>query len=289
MVRPTCFYCGAALPAELLEAVAASAGDAIRELDRQLPPEAAEPAPAERPRRLLIILDQRKGEARALERALGLSAFEAGQRLRRGGLQLHRIAGEAEARQEAERLAGHGLGALLVDEAALATEPVFVSGGTLEPGRLDARTAQGRMEWHQADLLLVVKGPIQREYQAASTDLRRLKSASPSPGYCFHLHRRSDPRPLELDPDAFEFHGERGRVASSLLRVAGWIEGFVPPAVTDDGFRLLPPALGAAETRDDMARALGRHPAQKAANVVLDNLRQFRFYSAWRAAVERQR
>jgi hypothetical protein len=288
MVRPKCVYCGKPLPAALLEAVASSAAKAIQELERQLPAPTDAAAPsAEAPRRQLIVLDLRHAEAAALQGALGLSAFEAGQRLRKGGLQLHRIAPEPEARAEAERIGAHGLATLRLDEQPLLREPVLVSGGALEEQRLRARTPEGRLEWTSDDLLLVVKGPIHREHQAESTNLRRIKSATPSPGYRFHLHRRSDARPLELDPDAFEFDLERGRPGSSLLRISSWIEGLLPRPAIDDAFRALPPALGAAEDDDETARALGRSAQKKGAVLVLDNLRQFRFYSAWRAAVER--
>lgn len=287
MVRPRCFYCGKALPSELLSAVQASASRAVQKIEQQFPTEPAASPAQESPERLLIILDLRQGEAKGLARALGVSAFEAGQQLRRGGFQLHRIAPAAEAREERERLAAQGVRAVTLREGSLAVEPLVVVGGALLAGRLAGRTADGRLEWSPEDLLLVVKGPIQRQYQAEDTNLRRLRSASPSEGYRFHLHRRSDPRPLELDPDGFDFDAERGRVASSMLRLTTWIEAFEPPPRVDDSFRFLPPALGAAETRGTTARALGRPPQQKGFGVVLDNLRQFRFYSAWRAALER--
>jgi len=207
MVRPKCVYCGKPLPAQLLEAVASSAQKAIQELERQLPSEAdaAAPPTASGSRRLLIVLDLRRADAAALQGALGVSAFEAGQRLRKGGLQLHRIAAESEARAEAERIGGHGLATVLLDEQPLLSEPLVASGGALEQQRLRARTPAGRLELTSDQLLLVVKGPIHREHQADSTNLKRIKSATPSPGYRFHLHRRSDARPLELDPGAFEF------------------------------------------------------------------------------------
>lgn len=287
MVRPKCFYCGKALPSELLSAVEASASQAIQQIEQQFPHEPAASPPQESPERLLIILDLRQGEPKGLARARGVSAFEAGQQLRRGGFQLHRIAPAAEAREEAERLAALGVRAVTLREGSLAVEPLVVVGGALSAGRLAGRSAHGRLEWSQEDLLLVVKGPIQRQYQAEDTNLRRLKSASPSEGYRFHLQRRSDPRPLELDPDAFDFDAERGRVASSMLRLTSWIDAFEPRARVDDSFRLLPPALGASEAAGPTARALGRSSQQKGFGVVLDNLRQFRFYSAWRAALER--
>jgi hypothetical protein len=61
----------------------------------------------------------------------------------------------------------------------------------------------------------------------------------------------------------------------------------------DDGFRWLPPALAPAApgahggTRPGLPAPTGRGAREGA--LVLDNLAQFRFYSAWRAAVERLR
>jgi hypothetical protein len=63
---------------------------------------------------------------------------------------------------------------------------------------------------------------------------------------------------------------------------------------TDDHFRRLPPALGAASPEAGgalgaaagLSGARGRH---KDAPQILDNLAQFRRYSAWRGAVERRR
>lgn len=286
-MRPKCFYCGKPLPSELLSAVEASALEAIQKIEQQLPHEPAASPAHETPERLLIILDLSEGEPPGLARALGASAFEAGQRLKRGGFQLHRIALEAEAREEAERIAAQGVRVVLLRERTLAVEPLVVVGGALLTRRLLGRTADGRLEWSPEDLLLIVKGPIQRQYQAEDTSLRRLRSASPSEGYRFHLHRLSDPRQLELDPDGFDFDAERGRVASSMLRITTWIDSFETPPLVDDGFRFLPPALGASETGGTTARALGRPPQQKGIGVVLDNLRQFRFYSAWRGALER--
>jgi hypothetical protein len=59
----------------------------------------------------------------------------------------------------------------------------------------------------------------------------------------------------------------------------------------DDEFRRLPPALAPAAPSGG---ALGmvetlRAPRASDAPLVLDNLAQFRFYSAWRGLVERQR
>jgi len=58
--------------------------------------------------------------------------------------------------------------------------------------------------------------------------------------------------------------------------------------VVDDQFRLVPPALAVAERTSSAADVLqARRP--ESATAILDNVAQFRFYSAWRGLVERSR
>jgi hypothetical protein len=138
------------------------------------------------------------------------------------------------------------------------------------------------------ELLLVVRGPIAREYPP-STEVRRLRLAGLDPGYRFHLHRRGEARPLELDPAGFEF-GERAPGDSSMLRMNGWMAGLAAATPHDDTFRFVTPALAPAEADAGLAAAGAlRRPAGRETTPVLDNLAQFRAYSAWRAAVEARR
>lgn len=283
LARPSCFYCGRPLPPELVAAATAAA--AAESSGAQTPTPRLEADPAGR---FLVILDLRQPGAPALAAALGIPAFEAAQRLRRGGYQLHRVvAGETAAAAELARIASHGVRGVMLPEREALVEPQLVRGGRLEPGRLRARVGDGRLEWSRDDLLLVVKGPIRRERQAEDRNPKRIRTAAPSDGFRFHLHRLRDPRPLELDPDAFEFEAERGQPGSSLLRLGAWIDAFDPPALVDDGFRLLPPALGVAEPDPGATRALGG-AEHKPAALMLDNLRQFRAFSGWRGALERR-
>jgi hypothetical protein len=133
--------------------------------------------------------------------------------------------------------------------------------------------------------MLVVRGPIARGY-APPPSVRRGGTATLEPGYRFHLHRVHDPRPLELDPAAFDF-GVTSLTESSLLLLSAWVDKLAAGAPADDRFRREPPALApsSAET-EGFAATLGRPaPRRKdGAVLVLDNLEQFRFYSAWRAA-----
>jgi hypothetical protein len=277
--RSTCLYCGAPLGAAQ-RARAVATADA-----------AAPHAPG--PARTLLVLDLRKAEPAPLARALGVSLFEARLWARRGGYRLHRIAALEEAGEEARRLAALEVAALSLDEAAVraAAQPLVAQGGGMGPEGLELRTARGRLQVSADDLLLVVEGPIVRERQAGGA-VKRVRTAAPEPGFRIHLHRRSEPPPVELDPEVFAFGpGVRG---SALLQLNAWVDLLARGRPRDQGFRHLPPALGPAETPpEDAARAVralgagGARAAQEA--LLLDNAAQFRFYSGWRGTLERLR
>jgi hypothetical protein len=286
MARPRCLYCGAALPPELVaDVVGASSAP---------PPGAGDTTPADRAPidRVLVVVDLSAADPAALSRALGLSGFEAGQRAIRGGYHLHRILADADAGAEAARIAGEGLRAVLVPEAEARRTPLPALGGRRDGTALSLRSADGLVRIETGELFLVVRGPIVREYQA-SESRRKIRTASLEGGYRIHLHRREAPAPVELDPAAFEFE-DKAPLASSLLELSSWVEGARGGAPVDDAFRLFPPALGPSapepKGRLDPTALAGRSAAGRGDGpVVLDNLEQFRFYSGWRAAVERRR
>lgn len=290
--RATCVYCGAPLPVRAGEAVGGPG-----------PPSA--PSPAETAARLLVILDLGTATEEGVASALGLSLFEAGQRRKRGGLQLHRIAEEGRAREEAAALRAAGLEVVLVPEDEARTPPLHALGGGPGGGGLRLRGREGDLFVSRDDLRLVVRGPIAREYQP-SLRIRSLRTASLDGGYRIHLHRRADPRPVELDPGNFEFGFTV--TGSSLLELLGWLGALAPRVPVDDEFRRLPPELspaiaptfGVMAATAGLARPdRGPHDARTRAAIggsgadeppaVLDNVAQFRFYSGWRASVERRR
>ena len=101
---------------------------------------------------------------------------------------------------------------------------------------------------------------------------------------------------MEIDAFAFEFGF--AVTGSARLELDAWVEAVAPGATVDDGFRRLPPALGPAGP--EPGGALGaagslrlatrsRRGGRDEGPFVLDNVEQFRFYSGWRAAVERRR
>ena len=84
--------------------------------------------------------------------------------------------------------------------------------------------------------------------------------------------------------------GEAAAAGPSLATLLGWMRALTEGVPTDEGFRFLTPALGpaqpplpgAAQAFDPARSGKGARPA------AFDNVAQFRFYSGWRAAVERE-
>jgi hypothetical protein len=283
VARSTCFYCGAALP------------DAAR---RERAPDATPEVLQPRADRTLIVLDLQGVDPARLARGLGLSLFEARQRVRRGGFDLWRVVSKNDAARELELIAVEGLSVLEIPEAEVrvAARPVVAAGGRSEPGGLILRHEGGRSRLEGSDVLLVVRGPIVREY-APSAEAKRARTATLEPGYRIHLHRRHELQPFELDPGSFDF-GAAVTPRSSVLTLLDWVAALAPAAPADELFRRLPPALaptaageiGPATAAAALSPAVRRgRRGSEDARTLLDNVDQFRFYSAWRAAVERRR
>lgn len=280
-VQARCVYCGAELPPEAVAAAAAARAALEADWAREDAPMAG---------RVLVVLELDSADEDALARALGLSAFEAGQRRRRGGMDLHRILPEPQAHEEAARLRGYGLDVLeIADDEVRRAEPVLVSRGAAEKGALALEGDTGRLRLSADDALLIVRGTIAREY-AVSSEIRRVRLSTLEPGYRIHLHRRLDVRPIELDPAALEF-GPGAAPGSAQLQIASWLDRLFPLVPRDDSFRLVIPALAPAAlpagSSAAAAAALGSPGRERRA--VLDNVAQFRFHSAWRAAARRRR
>lgn len=227
-----------------------------------------------------------------MARALGLAAYEAEQLARRGGPHLHRILAPELAEAEVRRLRAEGLTVATVSEAETREPPLRALGGERGRGALALRTEEGSVTLRPEDMLIVVRGPIARQYQPVYRR-RQVVTASLEEGYRVHLHRRSIRRPVEIDSANFEFGF--AVTGSTRLELEAWVEDIGAGVTHDDSFRRLPPAFGVAEPEPrgplSAASALGRagRGQGEVESVILDNAAQFRFYSAWRAALERQR
>jgi len=238
---------------------------------------------------VLLILDCSRTAEDRLARALGLSLYEARQRIRRGGYQLERILPAAAAAREEARLSEAGLAVRTLPEAELRLAPQKVRGGGIEPDTLRLTLAAGERRVAAGDLLLIVRGPILREHQASAAR-QRFRTASPEPGFRIHLHLLAVEPALELDPADFHFRGGPRASGSSHAEIEGWLKAWAPSGPVDDGFRRLPPALAPAAKTDpsELALAATREPRRSPGPLLLDNLAQFHFYSAWRGELARR-
>jgi hypothetical protein len=290
VARERCVYCGEPLPGHIVEELKPSP-DREPAHPWSLPRAAAPPAPD----RSLLVLDLDAATTVELGAALELSAYEADLLARRGGFLLHRILRPEAAETERERLAAAGLRVEVVPESETRVPPCRAVGGERGQGSLTFRTDEGAITLRGEDLLLVVRGPIARQYQPSYRG-RRVETASLDEGFRVHLHRLANPRPVEIDSSNFEFGASAS--GSSRLQLEYWLDEIGEGVPLDNEFRRLPPALGVAEpepTQGPLAaasalgRARRRDSRREGESVVLDNAAQFRFYSAWRAALERRR
>ncbi len=290
LARTTCVYCGAPLPADVVAAVLEASA-----------PEAPRPGAD----RTLVVIDVGASDAGAVCRALSLSRYDVRQLAQKSPLHLVRILPSSEAAHEGERLGHHGLAVFLLPEADVRrlTSPRPVHGGRWVDGTLVLRTPRGSVSLMPNDLLLVVQGPIAREYQVPPElaefsnvrKLRHVRAAVLTQGFRYHLHGRAEPQPLELDPLAFEFPVPQAAGESSEQRLAAWVASLTTGVVVDATFARTTPALAPARETSQgslsVAGALHRRPpgAKDSSSPILDNLEQFRFFSAWRGVLERQR
>jgi hypothetical protein len=275
--RPHCLYCGAPIdPARLPAIVTPSAAPAA--------------ALAREPLRSVVVLDFEAADAGVVAAALDLTAFEAAQRVRRGGWQIHKITDAESAERESARVTGVGVSALVLSEAevALAENPTITTGGRQTDRGLTLRTEAGTVEMPVSELLLVVTGRIERATSDPSTGKGSL-SRRLDPGLRIHFHFRHEPRPIELDPDTFAFDDVPSVPSSTLLVVKSWVAVLCPPVTLDEGFKDVTPALAPTPASEPpMYEALRAGKPRKGGVTVLDNLLQFRFHSGWRSAVARR-
>jgi len=292
LARATCLYCDAPLDPSLLPPPTEVA----------FSPEAA-PAPSPGPagpERLVLVLDLRHAAEDVVAAGLALSPFEARQRVLRGGFQLHKIAAPDLAAAESTRLGAAGVRVITIPEVEVqaAQNPVPARSGRWSDGVLCLQTDDEETALSADHLLLIVMGVIARRYATEFSKGRDASiplasafglSTSPAtldPGFRFHLHVRGQVRPLELDCGAFSLDAPALPVPS-LLELREWMGRFSPAVHQDEGFRWVPPVFGPSpEGESALLGAL--RTDQRVFRPVHDNLRQFRFYSGWRAGVERR-
>ena len=254
---------------------------------------AATPEPT--PSRRLVVLDLGDASPATLARALGVPPYEAGLLARRGGLHLHRILDPSAAEAEAARLGAEGLAAILVPEVEARVRPVRATAGERSEGALALRTEEGSLVVRDEDVLLIVRGPIARrvppplqETTGGDGDARGRLPGPPAPP------RRGPPRRDRRRELRGRFRGDRlhpprARRVGRLGRAGGSARRRLPAAAPGARARAAGAAGTAGRRRIPRPRRARGADGREDGVLLLDNVEQFRFYSGWRAAVERRR
>ena len=186
-------------------------------------------------------------------------------RARRGGLQLHRV-GRRELEAEAERLARRrpSRPSRVGEAEARAAAHSSATGGRQDGACCTCGPRRGRSTSRPEDLLLIVRGPIRREYQARETSARRSRTATLEAGYRFHLHRGAIRRPSS-STRGFAFGAQAPLAGSSLLSSRPGSRPSADAVPVDDGFKRLPRGPGASpEESRGLAGAAPRRAERRA-------------------------
>ena len=153
-----------------------------------------------------------------------------------------------------------GLTVEILPESAARVRPLRAIGGECGWGSLDLRTEEEPVTLRRAGPAGHRPGPIAREYQPVY-HRRRVDVATLEEGYKVHFHRRSEPRPVEIDCANFAFGFTV--TGSTRLELEAWVAAVSKGVPRDDGFRRIPPAFGVAEPEPKgplaAAAALGRN------------------------------
>jgi hypothetical protein len=290
-------YCGAAIPEGVRLAAEESAARVAssRGLGELLRDGGADGAAA--PPRLGVVIRAATADPAAIADAFALSAWEARQWLAKGSHRLVRVAPAEAARAEEKALRAAGLEAwvLTEDDMRSALEPWLVDEIDLTDATpaLSGRPARGgetaRRLIREEDVLIVVSGPIQRQRQRPNVTPKRPGLDRLDDGFRAHVHLRSSDAPIELDPRRVSIRGGTGAPAAVVVTDLAKRLG---ARRIDDNFRFEVPVLSESDERpEEVVRAEDR-AAESARSgprsTILDNARQFRSYSGWRGAVERQ-
>ncbi len=295
MARANCLYCGAALSTETLEEATLAARRVLQTKSLAHLEAAAKGLGPDQPRRRYLVIDTTTASVELLAEACSVSAWEARQWQAASRYRLVRVSSEPEDGPLESALKSRGLDLLVVGEETVARsrnpillESVDVSATPVQCTlRHEAEGPPSRQELSERDVALIVSASIKRERVRDPTSLRARTNTRLEDAWLVHLHLRSETRPWEIDPRRTGYKG--AGLASAHMCTLELVRRLSAAAPHDEAFKNIVPALSPGV--DDSAEAIGLKRAPKPTGkepkpVVLDNLAQFREYSAWRGAME---
>ncbi len=295
MARASCVYCGAALSAEALEEAALSAQRILQSKSLASLEAVVTGAPREAQPRRYVVVDTRAADAEKIAEACGVSPWEARQWQAASRYRLIRVSAEPADGPLESGLRAAGLRVLIVPDETVARSrnpiPIESIDSLAEPPqctvREDPETPPSRRELRAGDLALIVTASIRREKVKDETPRRTPVDSRLDDAWLVHLHFKAGARPWEIDPLKTAYEG--AGPASAYMRTLELVRRLQAFAPHDDAFKNMVPALSpGADPRTALASfaPANQKKSKEPKVVVLDNVAQFREYSAWRGALE---
>lgn len=294
LARSQCAYCGASLPAET-QAQAAAFAQRVRQQKSLAGLEvAARGVRRDQGRRNYVVLDTATASVENIAEACGVAPWQARQWQAASRYRLVKVSSGPDDPGVLE-LREHGLSPILVpeEEVARARHPMAVDSIDLSstPSRCAVREdSETEPTWRTLDekeLGLVISAPIRRERIQDQAATRNRAPGRIEDAWLVHLYIKGDARPWEIDPMRTGFEGSG--VASAHMSTLDLVRRLSATAPFDDGFKNVVPALSPAlDPPENLAspKSSSRRTGPASKVLFMDNVTQFREYSAWRGAVE---
>jgi hypothetical protein len=295
MARATCVYCGASLSAEALEEAAQAAQRILQTKSLANLEAVAKGSPRDPQARRYVVIDTSAAEVEIIAEACGVSGWEARQWQAASRYRLIRVSAEPADGPLESGLRARGLRLLTVPEETVARSRNPVPIESIDPlgeppqctVREDPEAPPSRRTLSETEVALIVTASIRREKVKEETSRRTPVDTRLEDAWLVHLHLRGEARPWEIDPLKTAYEG--AGLASSYMRTLELVRRLEAFAPHDDAFKNVVPALSPGvdplSSLESFASA-NKKKSKEPKVVVLDNVAQFREYSAWRGAIE---
>lgn len=294
MARQTCVYCGASLDADAQAVAALATRRVLRSGSLNDIEGAALGLERDRATRRYVVIDTTAATATAIATACGISAWEARQWQIAARYRLVRISSEAADGPLESSLRAAGMAVSVIDESTVrrAREPIPIESIDVSciPAmctlRSDTDAPAVRRGLPEREIAILISGFIQREKLKEPGTFKKAPNVRLEEAFLLHIHVRGFGQPWEIDPRRTVFGGEG--LASAHMRTLQLVRRLAPDVPHDEAFRNVVPALSpGADPLSELAgfKPSPRGTAKEPRLVVLDNVAQFREYSAWRGAL----
>jgi hypothetical protein len=295
MARARCVYCGATLSSEGLEEAALAARRILQSKSLAGLESAATGLGRDWQSRRYVVIDTAAAGVEVIAEACAVSVWEARQWQASSRYRLLKVSAEPADGPLESGLRERGLRFLVVpdDTVARSRNPVLLE--SIDPSaglaactiRDDPEAPPLRRDLKDQDLALIVSASIKRQRVKDQDSRRPPTETRLEDAWLVHLHLKGEARPWEIDPLRTTYEG--AGPASAYMRTLELVRRLSTIAPHDEAFRNIVPALSPGVDPLRGLESLATTPRKKAKEpkfVVLDNVAQFREYSAWRGAIE---